>query len=270
MKRIFSVVVCAVGIFFSMTAESKDGCLKSYVSADSLLLYEYYESHIWVSPLNYPRVFSEQRAVAPDWFHYQDRVIELRVLALRKRIWEEYLRDFPLERLSVRVWLMFSLRTGELETVELMFRREVLEDTDSFPIREIIAMCMNFDWSGSTYIMEHEEQKAVAPDWFHYRDRVIELRVLALRKRIREEYPQDYPLGRGSVRVWLMFSLRTGELVTAELMFLKEVLEVVDSFPAREIIAMCMNSDWSGSTYIMEHEPDKYDNMYTGYLFSPY
>ena len=52
-------------------------------------------------------------------------------------------------------------------------------------------------------------------------------------------------------------------------MFLKEVLEVVDSFPAREIIAMCMNSDWSGSTYIMEHEPDKYDNMYTGYLFHP-
>ena len=99
---------------------------------------------------------------------------------------------------------------------------------------------------------------------------MIELRVLALRKRIREEYPQDYPLGRGSVRVWLMFSLRTGELVTAELMFLKEVLEVVDSFPAWEIIAMCMNSDWSGSTYIMEHEPDKYDNMYTGYLFSPY
>ena len=121
-------------------------------------------------------------------------------------------------------------------------------------------------------ILSHHlpEQKAVAPDWFHYRDRVIELRVLALRKRIREEYPQDYPLGRGSVRVWLMFSLRTGELVTAELMFLKEVLEVVDSFPAREIIAMCMNSDWSGSTYIMEHEPDKYDNMYTGYLFSPY
>lgn len=79
MKRIFSVVVCAVGIFFSMTAESKDGCLKSYVSADSLLLYEYYESHIWVSPLNYTRVFSEQRAVAPDWFHYRDRVIELRV-----------------------------------------------------------------------------------------------------------------------------------------------------------------------------------------------
>ena len=172
MKRIFSVVGCAVGVFFSMTAESKDGCLKSYVSADSLLLYEYYETYVMIRPLNYLRIFPEQ--------------------------------------------------------------------------------------------------KAVAPDWFHYRDRVIELRVLALRKRIREEYPQDYPLGRGSVRVWLMFSLRTGELVTAELMFLKEVLEVVDSFPAREIIAMCMNSDWSGSTYIMEHEPDKYDNMYTGYLFSPY
>ena len=172
MKRIFSVVVCAVGVFFSMTAESKDGCLKSYVSADSLLLYEYYETYVMIRPLNYLRIFPEQ--------------------------------------------------------------------------------------------------KAVAPDWFHYRDRVIELRVLALRKRIREEYPQDYPLGRGSVRVWLMFSLRTGELVTAELMFLKEVLEVVDSFPAREIIAMCMNSDWRGSTYIMEHEPDKYDNMYTGYLFSPY
>ena len=172
MKRIFSVVVCAVGVFFSMTAESKDGCLKSYVSADSLLLYEYYETYVMIRPLNYLRIFPEQ--------------------------------------------------------------------------------------------------KAVAPDWFHYRDRVIELRVLALRKRIREEYPQDYPLGRGSVRVWLMFSLRPGELVTAELMFLKEVLEVVDSFPAREIIAMCMNSDWSGSTYIMEHEPDKYDNMYTGYLFSPY
>ena len=72
------------------------------------------------------------------------------------------------------------------------------------------------------------------------------------------------------MRVWLMFSLRTGELVTAELMFLREVLEVVDSFPAREIIAMCMNSDWSGSTYIMEHEPDKYDNMYTGYIFPLY
>ena len=172
MKRIFSVVVCAVGVFFSMTAESKDGCLKSYVSADSLLLYEYYETYVMIRPLNYLRIFPEQ--------------------------------------------------------------------------------------------------KAVAPDWFHYRDRVIELRVFALRKRIREEYPQDYPLGRGSVRVWLMFSLRTGELVTAELMFLKEVLEVVDRFPAREIIAMCMNSDWSGSTYIMEHEPDKYDNMYTGYLFSPY
>ena len=171
-KKIFSVVVCAVGIFFSMTAESKDEGLNSYVSADSLLLYEYYETYVMIRPLNYPRIFPEQ--------------------------------------------------------------------------------------------------KAVAPDWFHYRDRVIELRVLALRKRIREEYPQDYPLGRGSVRVWLMFSLRTGELVTAELMFLKEVLEVVDSFPAREIIAMCMNSDWSGSTYIMEHEPDKYDNMYTGYLFSPY
>ena len=172
MKRIFSVVVCAVGVFFSMTAESKDGCLKSYVSADSLLLYEYYETYVMIRPLNYLRIFPEQ--------------------------------------------------------------------------------------------------KAVAPDWLHYRDRVRELRVLALRMRIREEYPQDYPLGRGSVRVWLMFSLRTGELVTAELMFLKEVLEVVDSFPAREIIAMCMNSDWSGSTYIMEHEPDKYDNMYTGYLFSPY
>ena len=137
-----------------MTAESKDGCLKSYVSADSLLLYEYYESHIWVSPLNYTRVFSEQRAVAPDWFYYRDRVIELRVLALRKRIWEEYLRDFPLERLSVRVWL-----TGELETVEVMFRKGILEDADSFPAREIIAMCMNSDWSGSTYIMEHEPDK---------------------------------------------------------------------------------------------------------------
>ena len=172
MRRIFSVVVCAVGIFFSMTAGSKDECLNSYVSADSLLLYEYYE-------------------VEPN--------------------------------------VGFSIRPASARTV-----------------------------------------RPSASAWFHYRDRVIELRVLALRKRIREEYPQDYPLGRGSVRVWLMFSLRTGELVTAELMFLKEVLEVVDSFPAREIIAMCMNSDWSGSTYIMEHEPDKYDNMYTGYLFSPY
>jgi len=90
-KKIFSVVVCAVGIFFSMTAESKDGCLNSYVSADSLLLYEYYESHIWVSPLNYPRVFSEQRAVAPDWFHYRDRVIELNV---SKRCIRGY-RQFP-------------------------------------------------------------------------------------------------------------------------------------------------------------------------------
>ena len=171
-KKIFSVVVCAMGIFFSTAAGSKDVCLNSYVSADSLLLYEYYETYVMIRPLNYLRVFPEQ--------------------------------------------------------------------------------------------------KAVAPDWFHYRDRVIELRVLALRKRIREEYPQDYPLGRGSVRVWLMFSLRTGELVTAELMFLKEVLEVVDSFPAREIIAMCMNSDWSGSTYIMEHEPDKYDSMYTEYFFSLY
>ena len=159
MKRIFSVVVCAVGIFFSMTAESKDGCLKSYVSADSLLLYEYYETYVMIRPLNYPRIFPEQKAVAPDWFHYQDRVIELRVLALRKRIREEYPQDYPLGRGSVRVWLMFSLRTGELETVELMFRREVLEDTDSFPIREIIAMCMNSDWSGSTYIMEHEPDK---------------------------------------------------------------------------------------------------------------
>ena len=111
---------------------------------------------------------------------------------------------------------------------------------------------------------------AVAPDWFHYRDRVIELRVLALRKRIWEEYLRDYPLERGSVRVWLVFSLRTGELETVEVMFRKGILEDADSFPAREIIAMGMNSDWSGSTYIMEHEPDKYDNMYTGYLFSPY
>ena len=158
-KKIYSVVVCAVGIFFSMTSESKDGCLKSYVSADSLLLYEYYESHIWVSPLNYNRVFSELRAVAPDWFHYRDRVIELRVLALRKRIWEEYLRDYPLERGSVRVWLVFSLRTGELETVEVMFRKGILEDVDSLPAREIIAMCLKSDWSGSTYIMEHEPDK---------------------------------------------------------------------------------------------------------------
>lgn len=86
-KKIFSVVVCAVGIFFSMTAGSKDECLNSYVSADSLL------------------------------------------------------------------------RTGELETVEVMFRKGILEDVDSFPAREIIAMCMNSDWSGSTYIMEHEPDK---------------------------------------------------------------------------------------------------------------
>ena len=151
---------------------------------------------------------------------------------------------------------------------------------DKYPVVQVSETSENVCWQGWPEIVSQLNKslenvhkpvkKAVAPDWFHYRDRVIELRVLALRKRIREEYPQDYPLGRGSVRVWLMFSLRTGELVTAELMFLKEVLEVVDSFPAREIIAMCMNSDWSGSTYIMEHEPDKYDNMYTGYLFSPY
>ena len=159
MKRIFSVVVCAVGVFFSMTAERKDGCLKSYVSADSLLLYEYYETYVLIRPLNYLRIFPMQKAVAPDWFHYRDRVIELRVLALRKRIWDEYLRDFPLERLSVRVWLMFSLRTGELVTAELMFLKEVLEVVDSFPAREIIAMCMNSDLSGSTYIMEHEPDK---------------------------------------------------------------------------------------------------------------
>ena len=35
MRRIFSVVVCAVGIFFSMTAGSKDECLNSYVCYDS-------------------------------------------------------------------------------------------------------------------------------------------------------------------------------------------------------------------------------------------
>ena len=39
MKRIFSVVVCAVGIFFSTAAGSKDECLNSYVSADSLLIF---------------------------------------------------------------------------------------------------------------------------------------------------------------------------------------------------------------------------------------
>ena len=68
-KKIFSVVVCAVGIFFSMTAESKDGCLNSYVSADRWLLYEYCEYQIWVSTLNYSRVFSEHRDVAQEWFH---------------------------------------------------------------------------------------------------------------------------------------------------------------------------------------------------------
>ena len=158
-KKIFSVVVCAVGIFFSTAAGSKDECLNSYVSADSLLLYEYSKTHIMARPLNYPRVYSEQKAVAPDWFHYRDRVIEPRVFALRKQIREEYLRDYPLERGSVRVWLVFSLRTGELETVEVMFRKGILEDVDSFPAREIIAMCMNSDWSGSTYIMEHEPDK---------------------------------------------------------------------------------------------------------------
>ena len=50
MRRIFSVVVCAVGIFFSMTAGSKDECLNSYVSADSLLLYEYYETYVMIRP----------------------------------------------------------------------------------------------------------------------------------------------------------------------------------------------------------------------------
>ena len=130
-KKIFSVVVCAVGIFFSTAAGSKDECLNSYVSADSLLLYEYSKTHIMARPLNYPRVYSEQKAVAPDWFHYRDRVIDL----------------------------VFSLRTGELETVEVMFRKGILEDVDSFPAREIIAMCMNSDWSGSTYIMEHEPDK---------------------------------------------------------------------------------------------------------------
>ena len=101
-KKIFSVVVCAVGIFFSTAAGSKDcllytsdaadECLNSYVSADSLLLYEYSKTHIMARPLNYPRVYSEQKAVAPDWFHYRDRVIEPRVFALRKQIREEYLR----------------------------------------------------------------------------------------------------------------------------------------------------------------------------------
>ena len=158
-KKIFSVVVCPVRNLFSMTAESPDECLNSYVSADSLLLYEYSKTHIMARPLNYPRVYSEQKAVAPDWFHYRDRVIEPRVFALRKQIREEYLRDYPLERGSVRVWLVFSLRTGELETVEVMFRKGILEDVDSFPAREIIAMCMNSDWSGSTYIMEHEPDK---------------------------------------------------------------------------------------------------------------
>ena len=137
-KKIFSVVVCAVGIFFSTAAGSKDECLNSYVSADSLLLYEYSKTHIMARPLNYPRVYSEQKAVAPDWFHYRDRVIEPRVFALRKQIREEYLRDYP---------------------VEVMFRKGILEDVDSFPAREIIAMCMNSDWSGSTYIMEHEPDK---------------------------------------------------------------------------------------------------------------
>ena len=94
-KKIFSVVVCAVGIFFSTAAGSKDECLNSYVSADSLLLYEYSKTHIMARPLNYPRVYSEQKAVAPDWFHYRDRVIEPRVFALRKQIREEYLRDYP-------------------------------------------------------------------------------------------------------------------------------------------------------------------------------
>jgi len=60
MRRIFSVVVCAVGIFFSMTAGSKDECLNSYVSADSLLLYEYYETYVMIRPLNYLRIFPMQ------------------------------------------------------------------------------------------------------------------------------------------------------------------------------------------------------------------
>ncbi len=108
-KKIFSVVVCAVGIFFSTAAGSKDECLNSYVSADSLLLYEYYETYIMIRPLNYPRIFSEQKAVAPDWFHYRDRVIELRVLALRKRIREEYSRGLSFgERIRTCVAHVFS------------------------------------------------------------------------------------------------------------------------------------------------------------------
>ena len=67
MKRIFSVVVCAVGVFFSMTAESKDGCLKSYVSADSLLLYEYYETYVMIRPLNYLRIFPMQHIMLIDY-----------------------------------------------------------------------------------------------------------------------------------------------------------------------------------------------------------
>ena len=70
MRRIFSVVVCAVGIFFSMTAGSKDECLNSYVSADSLLLYEYYETYVMIRPLNYLRVFPMHHHILIDyqWF----------------------------------------------------------------------------------------------------------------------------------------------------------------------------------------------------------
>ena len=82
-------------------------------------------------------------------------MIEPRVFALRKQIREEYLRDYPLERGSVRVWLVFSLRTGELETVEVMFRKGILEDVDSFPAREIIAMCMNSEWGNCRYPLIH-------------------------------------------------------------------------------------------------------------------
>ena len=67
MRRIFSVVVCAVGIFFSMTAGSKDECLNSYVSADSLLLYEYYETYVMIRPLNYLRVFPMQHIMLIDY-----------------------------------------------------------------------------------------------------------------------------------------------------------------------------------------------------------
>ncbi len=162
MKKLSGLIVLLLMLLPIANAQTRSW-VKSRLSVDSTMVYDYHytnqdcndPSFVLVSRVGAPTVSLEQTVEKPYWFLIDPNVV--------KRHWNTYgkevdaiLDNLKVEKRTLRVRLVYSLRTGELMTMRIFADETVAFLLNLLPLERIFSIYESIDTSQFITICDHK------------------------------------------------------------------------------------------------------------------